>query len=477
VKLRGADALGVGAAKLAVSLAVLAGGVRAVSDDDYARVVIAQRFAEMPRLDASGTSWLPLPFWLYGAALRLFGDTLTTARVVAVLLGVGATLLLLAAALRLGASRSGALTGALLAAAFPWSAWLGVATVPEVPAAALMVFGLATLAQDEPRERLLGALALAAACFCRYEAWPVAIAFASCTLIDAARKRAPTTAVASTKTLLPAGLALLPIALWLLHGVFVHGDAFFFWKRVASYRQALGGGAPLLDRLVSVPRSLVAEEPELWLGLVVVAAGLRSLTSYRQPRIGAITLLIFLMVGELAGGGPTHHAARAVLPIWYLLALMLGDLVGRRVDSTPARRLPWLGFASSLVAVGWLFRVSAPPGFPDRSAAVELGTRARELRAPELLIDTPDYAYLAVTAAFAAPSAADPFDDRDPRHPTAPDPFATEASLRARWANRPAAWLVVTREHAKLAARLGSVRAEAGGLSLLAPGATAHGAP
>jgi hypothetical protein len=33
-----------------------------VSDDDYARVVIAQRLSLA--LDPSGTSWLPFPFWL-----------------------------------------------------------------------------------------------------------------------------------------------------------------------------------------------------------------------------------------------------------------------------------------------------------------------------------------------------------------------------------------------------------------------------
>ncbi len=63
---RGADAVGVGVAKLVASLAVLGSGFRAVSEDDYARIVIAQRFAAAPRLDPSGTRWLPLPFWLYG---------------------------------------------------------------------------------------------------------------------------------------------------------------------------------------------------------------------------------------------------------------------------------------------------------------------------------------------------------------------------------------------------------------------------
>ncbi|HEX3855498.1 MAG TPA: hypothetical protein VHW01_31260, partial [Polyangiaceae bacterium] len=36
-------------------------GFRALSDDDYARISIAQRFAHTPHIDPSGTSWLPAP--------------------------------------------------------------------------------------------------------------------------------------------------------------------------------------------------------------------------------------------------------------------------------------------------------------------------------------------------------------------------------------------------------------------------------
>ena len=51
-----------------------------VSDDDFARVTIAQAFAASPKLDPSGTSWLPFPFWLLGGALRLLGRSLEVAR-------------------------------------------------------------------------------------------------------------------------------------------------------------------------------------------------------------------------------------------------------------------------------------------------------------------------------------------------------------------------------------------------------------
>jgi hypothetical protein len=52
--------------KAAIGAWLLARGFSHVSDDDYARTVIAEQFAHAPRLDPSGTSWLPLPFWVAG---------------------------------------------------------------------------------------------------------------------------------------------------------------------------------------------------------------------------------------------------------------------------------------------------------------------------------------------------------------------------------------------------------------------------
>ena len=102
------DAVGLVLLKLAVTKAVLATGFRAVSDDDYARVAIAQRFADAPNIDPTGTSWLPFPFYLYGVAFRVFGNSLGVAAVTAALLGVVSTLRGWCAARLLGFSRGSA---------------------------------------------------------------------------------------------------------------------------------------------------------------------------------------------------------------------------------------------------------------------------------------------------------------------------------------------------------------------------------
>jgi hypothetical protein len=75
--------LGLAAARLAASWAVAEAGLRALSDDDYARVAIAQRFAGAARLDPSGTSWLPFPFWVMGTAMKLLDPSLDVARALA----------------------------------------------------------------------------------------------------------------------------------------------------------------------------------------------------------------------------------------------------------------------------------------------------------------------------------------------------------------------------------------------------------
>ncbi|MBW2459757.1 MAG: hypothetical protein JRI68_35025, partial [Deltaproteobacteria bacterium] len=84
--------------KALVGAVVLMGGFRAVSDDDFARVVLAQQWAFDPQLDPTGTSWLPLPFWLYGGVMTVFGTSLDVARITAFALGLASAVLLYGAA-------------------------------------------------------------------------------------------------------------------------------------------------------------------------------------------------------------------------------------------------------------------------------------------------------------------------------------------------------------------------------------------
>src|SRR5690606_39686367 len=117
----------------------------------------------------------------------VLGTDLDVARGVAWALGVASTWLLYAAGRLLVGDERSALLGAAIATALPWSIRLGVATVPELPTAALTVFAVATIASR--RHLLLGGLALVAATLSRYEPWPVAAAFGALCAWDLLRRQ------------------------------------------------------------------------------------------------------------------------------------------------------------------------------------------------------------------------------------------------------------------------------------------------
>ncbi len=447
------DALYVAGAKLLVSLLVLWSGFRAVSDDDFARIVIAQRFAAAPSLDPSGTSWLPLPFWLTGGVMDVFGTSIDVARATAFALGIGAAVLVHVAARWMGASRRGALVGALIACCIPYAAYLGVATVPDYPTAALILLGAAG-AWTAPRRRFVASLALLAACLSRYEAWPVAAAFALLSAWDALRERS--WVFAASALVAAAG----PLS-WMLHGLLAHDSALFFVKRVVAYRRAIGAGsASTLGRLIDFPLAVLRCEPEVaGLGLVTLAAALglglrQELRRYRRAGLLLLALLAFLVVGDLRDGAPTHHAERAVLAIWLSAAVLTGDLGAHVWAALGARGRRLLSAAlvgsvalGALVIRPWFSRRDA---FINREPAIEIGEKARHLIPPDgghILIDTPDFGFYAIIAGLGRPSQAVPLDDHDPRHPRPPDAFASLSALRARARAAHARYLIATGAH------------------------------
>lgn len=397
-------------------------GFRALSDDDYARITIAQRFTEAPHFDPSGTSWLPAPFWIYGAALRAFGTGLDVARATAIALGLGATVLLYVAARLLGASRPAAIVGAAFATlAIGYSALLGIAAVPEVPCAALIVLAVATSTRTEPMLRALGGLCLVAATLSRYEAWPVAAVFSAFGLWDSRRRPAMLASVA---------FALLGPGIWLLLGRFEHGDALFFVTRVAAYRRALGGASTsLAARLLEYPRLLLFEGVVV-LPILAIAAFMEEQARRRilaranvRPAIALAALLAFLMLGSVTDGVPTHHAARVLLPIVFFGCLVLGNAC---LELPVARRRPVPSTIVLLVIsfVPWQTGMLVEGDFARRAPELEAGQAAQSQARGELAIDTTDYGYFAVQAAFGLPRRTRVLDDHDPRRPQRSDALA-----------------------------------------------------
>jgi len=430
-------------------------GFRALSDDDYARLSIAQRFAQEPRFDPSGTSWLPAPFWTYGAAFRGFGTDLAIARTVAIVLSLAATILVYVAARVLGTSRLAALVAAVLGCVLvPYSTLLGVAALPEVPCAALLLFSAATLAVNQPALRALGGSSLFVACLSRYEAWPIALAFAAFCLWDAIRLRHAT-------YLACALLALSGPASWLALGRINHGEAWFFVARVTAYRRALGGNdAPVWRRLLEYPWALIWNALGLCILFpifLVMAQKAKTLDRPRYARcaVALLAMLVFLMVGSVRDGVPTHHAARVLLPLWFFGCVVAGREFTRRANDAAGRRRVGVVVAA-ISSLPLLEGVHLPnnEGFAERALELEAGKAARRETKLGLAIDTADYGYFAVQAGFGSPRGTSVLDDHDPRRPksTSESPFGSSEALQRALREQHAHFALLTSAHAPLLA-------------------------
>ncbi len=437
----GSSALRIGALSLLVVfggalLWVKQRGLLAISDDDYARVVIAQKFALNPRLDPSGTSWLPLPFIMTGSSMSVLGATLSVARATSFSASLVGALLLFWTGLRLEATVVGATSAVLACCLMGSSLWLAPATVPEFPTAILMVVGaLSLLSPLSSRLRLVGSLCLLAATASRYEAWPVALAFSSWSAFDYARG-VQRDHLHESRTWVPACSALSFMIAWMSHGAITHGSPLFFVDRVTRYKQALEPSSPeLVQALMGYPKSLVELEPlsllffSISVSLVFFeqarqrgSGRLRGSSDRLVPLVRPMSLLLMqvlvLVFGDLRGGAPTHHPERALLMCWMLFAFLAVWLIDRALPSQPAsKRL--LVLIPAIIATSSLFgsRLSQLVSESRLRAAEEsLGRRIFDLgHDGPVAVHTADYGYFAIMAAAGHPSRFTVVDDHDPR--------------------------------------------------------------
>ena len=408
---------------------VLALGFDHVSDDDFARVTIAQSFAFAPKLDPSGTSWLPFPFWALGSVMIAGGRSLAVARVASITLAsLAATLPYLALRLR-GATRSAGLLAFAFAALSPWSLWLGASTVPEsftasFTAAAAIALGATSRSRSEKKEdaqvdgpaRLGFALALLAACLSRYEPWPVAAVLAI--VLGNRALAASSPKERGQELLLAAVVSLGPLA-WLAWNAHAHGDALHFFQRVARFKRALGDGTQeTVPALLLYPRLLLVQRPDVMvaLGCVLVSGRLLAASGAELRRRWAVPLacagaqLVFLAYGNVRDGAPAHHPERALLGLVFLTAAFAADaIVGIAVSAPQKARTAALGMAA-VVALSWLVNGTGLLGEPPAAGPTEVRTsqiaagRALAGENVEHVVLTPcAYEHFALVAAFGAP--------------------------------------------------------------------------
>jgi 4-amino-4-deoxy-L-arabinose transferase-like glycosyltransferase len=408
---------------------------RAVSDDDYARVVIAEAFARSPKLDPSGTSWLPLPFWLNGGAMMIFGRSLDVARGVAFALGFVASLLIYFGAKRVTLDPARAAWAAVIATATPWSLYLGVATVPELLTAALSFYAVATLVDRDDanlKARALGAAAIAVAALSRYEAWPIALGFAAFSAIDAIRAsgKARVSFVASA-----AGALVAPFA-WLLWNRHAHGDALHFVARVTAFSRASaidarGHGWEYL-------LALLVDRPSLTLATLIVFGWAISrrkevgdeLRRWARPAVVIGVALALLTIAGLGDAAPTHHPERVTLLATLVATTAAGAVALRMLGKLSDDKAAAAGLALLGLAATAFFGAN---GFVDRSGEEAAGAAAREIAAPgePAFVEIVDYGFLAAVASFGRPEDAVTERSIDPREEAQASSFADPTALAA----------------------------------------------
>jgi hypothetical protein len=433
------DALVLVVAKLAIGAWALHQGFSHVSDDDYARTVIAERFAHAPALDPSGTSWLPLPFWVTGVAMRVGGRSLEVARAVAVTLGAASVAAPYVAMRGAGMPRAPAVAAVAVAMALPWNAWLGVATVPEGWIGAIVA--AAVIAMPHVGAKPWAAAGLLAASLSRYEAWPACAVLMLLCVREALRASRPASADRArwqrdVVCALVAGAG--PVA-WMAWNAHAHGSALHFVARVTTFRQAIGAAnVPLADKLLGYPRALVEQTPE------AAALGAVGLGAFVSPALRArwgwaaaavLVIFVFLVWGDVRDGAPTHHAARALAAAWWVLVAMGVDALyaaAQRSTGAPqlaspdaraersearvrtrTRKRVVAGAAGALACLAWA--ASLPPRWRDgpgrdpaerRDAAIAQGLDMRERGVTHADIVPCAFEHFALIAAWGEPERA-----------------------------------------------------------------------
>lgn len=430
-----------------------AGGFDHVSDDDFARVTIAQAFAHAPKLDPSGTSWLPFPFWLLGGLMLAFGRSLAVAQAGSIALASLAATAPYLALCFAGVPRARALFATAFALATPWCIWLAAAPVPESFTASLTAagaIGLATArsprggqaradedaatapsaaAPDAAGDRArpgapraasvaapaLFAAAIAAASLSRYEPWPVAATLAIALAIAGARSTGRRRGLLVALAVLA---AVGPLA-WMAWNAHAHDGPLHFFRRVSSFKRAIGAGADdTLDALLLYPRLLLTTRPEVAIPVVfLLFPAMRDPAVRRRwglPLVAVAAQIAFLAYGNARDGAPAHHPERALLGATVLLALFVADAgfskLREMVDGATrdGHALAARG-AAACVAVAWVIssvRGYDPPGagaLEDRRAQLARGAELRADGARSIAVTPCAYEHFALIAAFGAP--------------------------------------------------------------------------
>ena len=388
-------------------------GFTHVSDDDYSRTTISELFAHAPRLDPSGTSWLPLPFWVEGSLLGLFGRSLAMSRAVSIVLGASLLPLPYAAMRWSRMPRTAAMVAAIAVVGLPWNAWLSVATVPDgwvgalAAAATIGVLEIAAIgSRGQPvssRSRYLG-----------MRHGPHARWWRS--LCSPSRSARVTCSAALGASPLRAGPSL------------VDGLECPRARECASLSRTRQPLSPRHRRLCTPAFAEASRVSARSLDRYAGNCGPRRgrparirTVSRASPTMGASrirrrSLVAFLVVGDVGDGAPTHHPARALAMTWWIFAGAGIDVVATSLERLSRVRaglrtgaLGAMGIVATTWGVALPTRWAQSPGrsaWDDRRPQVARGLELRARHVKHVTIVPCQFEHFALLAAWGEPERA-----------------------------------------------------------------------
>jgi hypothetical protein len=426
--------------RIALQLLLVRAGFLALTADEFARMLLAERWSQAPFLVWQG-AWLPFHMYLYGAALWLSDDIWLVGRLLAGMFGLASLVLMYLFTWRMLGSRRAGLMGALLLAVSPLHLWLSATPLTEISQTTFLLgfmLGMVLYWQKQQvRYLYLGAGALLLATGFRYEAWLAAGVFSLVLVgwgISLYRQRSLTLRGSAGLAGVVLVVWLFPL-LWLAGNARASGDPLRFIQEVDLYKRTwYGSGSefwPYWRALLDI------DLPVFTLGLVgLVLLLVGRFCEWPVRAYVALAVIPFGLFIILHGGQPEPYAnyLRYLSGFVFLLvpaAAYLLEKLALRV--TQQRNLQNLLLAAALAGIAVLQLRSALDFRNDAAAAGlavgrEIARYQQQMAAPEhhaVLIELIYWDYLAVRT-----GAGEPYDllyDRalDPARRTAESLLST----------------------------------------------------
>ncbi len=284
-------------------------------------------------MDPTRSSWLPLHSMLVGAAMRIAGDPRTAPFAVSLGATVIACVTLARSCRRAGLDALPVTLALVFAVSWRWSLFASASGgIPEMPCIALLTIALERWTSGSRGAWWQAGLALAIAAGFRYEAWFAIFGFAWVGWREPARR----------SDALRAGTLALAVPIGWMALNFVHRrDPIDFVWRVTRQRAATGVPLAALHlRWAELPQSLMREA--WWIPpLLAVGVARGKGTATERTALGmGVAVLAGLALETFRGGGPTHHAARTLLPcVWLAVPMLAAGIEALALDKIRAAAL------------------------------------------------------------------------------------------------------------------------------------------